>query len=158
MQKAAIAILASVFLAGAPAFAITVETRYSDAFQKKLASDYGVREGERLSLWLREKVEATLKEKGVAADRVVITLEDARPNRPTMKQVSDKPGLDPILSFGLGGADLTGVAFDASGTEIGRVAYKWYETDISNAMNVTTWHDARWTFSRFANRMAKELD
>jgi len=158
MRKWMAVLLTGWMLAGAPALAVTVETRYSDDFQKKLDKEYGAREGERLSKWLRERVEAALREKGVKAERVVVTLEDARPNRPTLKQVSDKPGLDPILSFGLGGAEMTGVAFDASGKEVGRLEYKWYETDLANSMNATTWHDARWSFSRFAKRMAGAIN
>ena len=91
------------------------------------------------------------------AEHVVVTIEDARPNRPTFQQVSDKPGLDAMRSISIGGAKVSGVAFDASGKEIGRLDYNWYETDLSNSFGTATWTDARTTFARFANRFADKL-
>jgi hypothetical protein len=69
----------------------------------------------------------------------------------------DKPGLDAIRSISLGGAELTGIAYDASGAEIGKFNYDWYENDLSNVVGSGTWSDARWTFDRFATRFADKL-
>ena len=91
------------------------------------------------------------------ADRVVVTIEDAKPNRPTWQQVSEKPGLDPIRSISIGGAHVKGVAYDASGKEIGTLDYDWYETSLSNVIAATTWSDARTSFDRFARRFANKL-
>ena len=97
-----LAVLAALGLAGAaPASALTVETTVSAEFQTKLEKDYGLREREVLVEALTRKVEAVLAKKGVVADRVVVTLEDAKPNRPTFQQVSDRPGLDPIRSISI---------------------------------------------------------
>jgi len=88
---------------------------------------------------------------------VVLTIEDAQPNRPTFAQVSSKPGLDPIRSISIGGAKVSGIAYDAAGAEIGTCSYDWYETDIMQVVSATTWTDARSVFARFATRCAKKL-
>ena len=156
-----IAALAASALAGillaAPALAVTVETKMSPEFQEKLEDDIGVREAKVLSDVLTRKITSIFADRGVSADKVVVTIEDARPNKPTMEQVSNKPGLDPINSVSIGGAKLSGIAYDAAGAEIGRFDYRWYETDISNVIAVSTWTDARSTFDKFARRFADKL-
>ncbi|MDZ4761469.1 MAG: hypothetical protein SGJ21_10390 [Alphaproteobacteria bacterium] len=156
-MRVALIALASFAVAALPASALTVETHLSSKFQEKLKDDYGVREGGILSEALANRVEKIFNREGIAADRVVVTIEDAKPNRPTFEQVSDRPGLDPIRSISLGGARIVGVAYDASGKELGSLDYDWYETDLSNSLAVSTWSDARWTFSRFAERFADRL-
>jgi hypothetical protein len=151
------AIAALAFTIALPASALTVETKFSADFQKKLEKDYGTREAKVLTDALVRKVETAFAKQGVKADRVVVTIEDAKPNRPTMQQVMDKPGLDAIRSISLGGAELTGIAYDAAGNEIGQLKYDWYENDLSNTIGAGTWTDARWTFDRFANRFADKL-
>lgn len=157
-MRIVLAALAGLALAAAPtASALTVETKMSPAFQEKLDDDYGVREADVLAKALVKKIENQFARQGVKAERVVVTIEDAKPNRPTFQQVSDKPGLDPMRSISIGGAHLVGIAYDASGAEIGRLDYDWYETNLSNVIAATTWSDARWTFDRFARRFADRL-
>lgn len=148
--------LASLLLA-APALAVTVETKMSTEFQEKLDDDIGVREAKVLSDALTRKITTVFAERGIAAEKVVVTIEDAKPNRPTMEQVSAKPGLDPMRSISIGGAKLSGIAYDAAGNEIGRFDYRWYESDLGNVMAATTWSDARSTFDKFARRFADKL-
>lgn len=155
-MRAALVALAGFLIAAGPAFA-QVESKVSTEFQKKLEDDYGVRESPILTEALTKKVERTFAAKGLKPARVLLTIEDARPNRPTFHQISDKPGLDPMRSISTGGARITGVAYDASGKELASLDYDWYETDITNAIGSTTWTDARWVFDRFADRFAKKL-
>lgn len=158
MRLAAIAVSALVLMFGsAPAMALSVESRVSAEFQKKLESEFGVREASVLTEILTRKINSVFAAKGVKAERVVVTIEDARPNRPTMKQVSAKPGLDPINSFGVGGARVSGIAYDAAGQEIGKFDYDWYETDLNNVVAPSTWSDARTSFDRFARRFAEKI-
>jgi hypothetical protein len=159
-MRIVLAALAGLALAAAApsASALTVEAKISPEFQKKLDDDYGNREAKILTDALVAKIESQFARHGVKAERVVVTIQDAKPNRPTFQQVSDKPGLDPIRSISIGGADLVGIAYDASGNEIGRLDYDWYETDITNTIPSTTWSDARWTFDRFARRFADKLN
>ena len=154
------ALAASAFAAvlmASPALALTVETKMSTAFQEKLDDDIGAREARVLSDALTQKLTRVFAEQGVQAEKIVVTIEDARPNRPTMEQVSQKPGLDSMRSISLGGAKLSGIAYDAAGNEIGRFDYRWYETDLSNLVAATTWSDARSTFDKFARRFADKL-
>ncbi len=152
----AAAALATMALA-LPAAAVTVETNMSADFQKKLDDDIGNREAKTLTEALTRKIDNAFNSAGVNAERVVVTIEDAKPNRPTFKQVSDKIGLDAIRSFSIGGARLSGIAYDASGKEIGRYEHKWYESDISNSAVGGTWTDARTAFDRFSRRFADKL-
>lgn len=155
------AILAATALASLamalPASALTVDAKVSPEFQKKLDDDIGAREATTLTEAVTRKVTDVFTARGIQADRVVVTIEDARPNRPTFQQASDKPGLDVMRSISIGGAKVSGVAFDASGKEIGRLDYNWYENDLSNVIGSATWTDARTTFARFANRFADKL-
>ena len=96
MRLALVAVAGFFALSAMPAFAVTVETKFSPAFQKKLDKDLGVREGEILSNELTRRIEKSFAKQGVKADHVVVTIEDSAPNRPTLGQVSNKIGLDPI--------------------------------------------------------------
>lgn len=158
MRIAALAAAAFAALALAmPASALTVEAKVSAEFQKKLDDDIGVREAKILTDTLSRKISTVFAERGVKADRVVVTIEDAKPNRPTFEQVSNKPGLDPMRSISVGGAHVTGIAYDAAGAEIGRLDYDWYETNLENVVAATTWTDARTAFDRFTRRFAEKL-
>jgi hypothetical protein len=158
MRIATIAISALLGLAMAsPAMAQTIEAKVSADFQKKLEDDIGVRESKFLTDALTTKVKNVFAAKSVNAERVVVTIEDAKPNRPTMEQVSNKPGLDAMRSISVGGARVTGAAYDAAGKELATIDYHWYETDLRNVIAATTWTDARTTFDRFARRFADKL-
>ena len=157
-MRFALVALAGLALVAAPASALTVEAKVSPEFQTKLEDDYGVREARILTQALTTKVEGAFARQGVRADRVVVTIEDAKPNRPTMQQISDTPGLDPMRSVSVGGARVTGTAYDARGTAMGTLEYDWYETDLTNVIASTTWSDARWSFDRFARRFADRLN
>ncbi len=158
MRIAALAISAFAALAMAmPAAALTVEAKVSTEFQEKLVDDLGVRESKVLTDTLTRKITDVFAQRGVNADRVVVTIEDAKPNRPTWEQVSNKPGLDPMRSISIGGARVNGIAYDASGKEVGRLDYDWYETNLENVVASTTWTDARTAFDRFSRRFADQL-
>ncbi len=148
--------LAAVIMA-MPAAALTVEAKISTEFQKKLDDDFGQREARILTESLTGKVNSIFTSRGINAERVVVTIEDAKPNRPTFEQVASKPGLDGMRSISLGGARVTGIAYDAAGKEIGTLDYDWYESDLSNTVGSTTWTDARTAFDRFSRRFADKL-
>ncbi|MEM8617806.1 MAG: hypothetical protein AAGF20_12845 [Pseudomonadota bacterium] len=129
----------------------------SDALQEKLEDDYGLREGPKLIEEVTEDLEREFARRSVNPARVDITIIDAKPNRPTFSQLTDRPGLDPIRSISLGGMKLKGIAYDESGTVIGEREYRWYENDIRQVIGQSTWGDARRASSRFASRFAKDL-
>lgn len=160
MRRLALAALtaAGVMATAMPASAVTVETQFSTDFQTKLDKKLGAREGEILTRSLTNRIERQFARQGVDAARVVVTIDDAVPNHPTFKQLGDRIGLDGFRSVGIGGAKLSGVAYDAAGNQIGQLDYKWYETDITQVYGYGVWTDAETTFNRFANRFAKEID
>lgn len=122
---------------------------------------YGERDLNQLSERLEDKLEQRLVKKGItvsddAAVTLVVTIEDAKPNRPTFKQLSNEPGLS-YHSFGIGGAEFTGALLDAQGNNLGTMDYKWYESDIRDAAFGGTWSDANVAIRRFAKKAAKDL-
>jgi len=139
------------------AAATEVNVSFSEDFTEDLADDYGTREGEKLTKDVIEDLEAAFKKSGVAPARVDVTIENAKPNRPTMEQVRQKPGLDMFRSKSLGGMDLTGIAYDADGNVIGELSYDWYEFDLRNVVASGTWTDANRASRRFAKKMAKQV-
>jgi hypothetical protein len=77
-----------------------------------------------------------------------LVLADAQPNRPTFKQLGDRPGLS-YQSFGVGGAKIEGRVIAANGT-VTPIAYKYYESDLRFSRHGGTWADAEATLDRFA--------
>jgi hypothetical protein len=148
----AAALLASA--SGALAAPATVSVTIGPELQAKAEKTYGVRDVQRLADDLRTSVEKRLAKSGALEDaRVELVLIDAKPNRPTFKQLGDTPGLA-MDSFGIGGADIDGRILRADGS-VTPVTYSWYETDIRESYGKWTWGDATWTFDRFASRLAK---
>lgn len=122
---------------------------------------YGDRDIERLTERLQSKLENKFAKKGIqvsdTAETVLrITIEDAKPNRPTFNQLSKEPGLS-FQSFGNGGAELQAELIAAGGQSLGTMSYKYYENDIRDAKFGGTWGDAHRAFGRFASKAAKTL-
>ena len=80
--------------------------------------------------------------------QIVLELADAQPNRPTFKQMADRPGLS-FESFGIGGARIEGHAIAPNGV-MTPLSYSYYEPDIRYARLAGTWSDAEWAIERFA--------
>ncbi len=113
------------------------------------------RDLEFLKTELRESLERELgKSGGLTPDGAVLNLviEDATPNRPTMRQLTRTPGLS-YESRGIGGATLSGTLVTADGAV--PVRYRWYESDFGNTVAAGTWSDAETSFDRFARRVAR---
>lgn len=114
------------------------------------------REFDYLTKALQSAVEKKLNRSGALSPEggeLELVIEDAQPNRPTLRQLSAQPGLS-ISSFGVGGARVTGEYRTKSG-ERTPVDYSWYETDITRAPYYSTWSDADTAFNRLANKLAK---
>jgi hypothetical protein len=118
------------------------------------ADDYGQRELDYLAADLKDSVERALERSGglkPSGGTLDLVIEDALPNRPTMRQMNIKPGLS-YESFGIGGAKVGGVLTTTDGRQVS-VGYGWYETDIRWSEGASTWMDALNTFDRFARRL-----
>jgi hypothetical protein len=113
------------------------------------------RDLEFLKAELRESLERELgRSGGLTADGAVLNLviEDATPNRPTMRQMTRTPGLS-YESRGIGGATLSGTLVTPQGAV--PVSYRWYESDFRNTFAAGTWSDAETSFDRFARKVAR---
>lgn len=121
---------------------------------------FGQRDLDKLAVRLKTRMEARLEKSGftVSDDATTVlnlVITDARPNRPTFKQLSKSVSLS-MRSFGIGGAKFEGTLANASG-EQGSVSYGWYETDIRDAQFGGTWSDAHRAIDSFARKTAKSL-
>lgn len=86
-----------------------------------------------------------------------VTIEMAKPNRPTFNQLSKDTSLS-FQSFGIGGAEVSADIITESGEIIGSANYEYYPTLHSRPFrSVSTWRDARHTFSKFSRRLSKKL-
>lgn len=152
LALAAAALLASASTALAAPAAVSVAI--GPELQEKAEKTYGVRDVTRLADDLRQDVERALAKSGAHQDaRIELVLTDAKPNRPTFKQLSDTPGLS-MQSFGVGGAAIEGRIVAADGA-VTPVTYRWYETDIRQAWGDWVWSDAQVSFDRVARRLAR---
>lgn len=155
LSAALIASTALGMATAASAADLNVNVSIGPDLQKK-ASDYGPRELDYLTKSLSRSIERAADRKGATiadGSTVNLVIEDAKPNRPTVQQMSNKPGLS-MESFGVGGAKITGTVTSPAGV-VSPVSYSWYESDIRNARPSTTWTDAETTFDRFAGKLAK---
>lgn len=118
------------------------------------ADELGEREVQEQATRLADVVRATLARRGALdGAEINLTLTDVRPNRPTMQQMSDTPGLDMMRSISTGGATITGHVTTADGL-IHPVSYDWYSTNIADVRGFATWQDADRAYSRLANNLA----
>ena len=121
---------------------------------------YGSKDIEELRLYVQEKMRTSLQKYSILVDSdadfiLVVTLLDARPNRPTFLQLSKEPGLA-FSSTSLGGASFDAVLMHEN--KKGRFSYGWYESDIRRVQGHSTWFDAHFASKRFARKTAKYLD
>ena len=104
---------------------------------------------------LRETVERTLaRRRALAGARVNLVLTDLKPNRPTLQQASDRPGLSMIDSRSIGGATIEGEIVTADGRTL-PVRYDRYSTSIAEVWGYNTWYDADRAFDRLAANLAE---
>ena len=118
------------------------------------ADELGQREVQEQASRLADVVRRTLAHRGALdGAEINLTLTDLKPNRPTIQQMVDRPGLDGIRSISIGGATITGHVTTSDGL-IHPVAYDWYSTNISEVRGFSTWQDADRAYSRLADNLA----
>ncbi len=137
--------------------ATEVAVTYSEDFAEELSENFGEREGETLTEEIIEDLDRAFDKAGVAPARVDVLIVNAKPNRPTFQQMSDRPGLDPIRSISLGGMKLEGTAYDADGNILATQEYGWFENSIQDVIGSGTWTDANRASRRFAKKFAAQL-
>ena len=151
----AAALAAATTVHAAPLSTISgVQVTIGPELQEKAAKDYGTREVNDLARDLQARVSRELEKTGVlAGGRVELVLVDAKPNRPTMQQMGQTPGLS-YESYSIGGATIGGQVVSVDG-EVTPVSYRWYETDIRQSRLGGAWSDARHAFGRFAYSLGR---
>lgn len=132
----------------------------SDSAQAAFTSTYGETEAETLKQDLRERLVKAFADQGItltdATAPVVlnVTVQRVKPNRPTWRQMRDTLGLDFARSFGVGGAEITGVLSSTDGSTSVPIKRTWFDSDIDQSATKSTWHDARRVFRQFATQAA----
>lgn len=134
---------------------------FSPEFEESLREELGEREGLYLQNEIARQVARELAEAGAAlgpngALTLEITLIDADPNKPTLEQLSDRPGLDYSRSISVGGAELRGVLRNANGQVLAEIDHEYNSVDLFQAATfaLTTWQDAQRAIRGFARKAA----
>lgn len=143
------AVAAAAMLAAGAAHAQTVTVRIGPDLQEQ-AEDLGVREvgeqADRLAAVVEREVAGDPRFQGATIE---LTLTDLKPNRPTFQQLADSPGLDPLRSVSIGGAEIEGEVVFADGARR-PVRFDWYTHSVRDVIGFSTWQDADRAYARFA--------
>jgi hypothetical protein len=155
------ALAALAFAQSAAAATVTIApVGLSPEFQTTLQDDLGEREGAYLQANVAEAVGNALTRRGAEIGTggdytLEITIVDARPNRPTMQQLRDEPGLDWSRSFSTGGAELRGVLRGAGGQVVVEVQHDYFTPSLEHVFAPAgSWSDAHRAIRAFANKVA----
>jgi hypothetical protein len=104
---------------------------------------------------LTRSVERSLARSGaLPGAQVNLVVTDLKPNRPTMQQTIDRPGLSMQDSISIGGATIEGEVVTADGQRL-PVRYSRYSTSLAEVYGHTTWSDADTAFDRLAGNLAR---
>lgn len=131
----------------------------STALQTKLDKDYGAREADTLKQELQRSVERSLKRVGNSKVAYVdLTIEDAKPNKPTFRQLAKNTSLSYASSYATGGAKVHAKLFDQSGALIGAVSHEYYSRSLADITSEYGWADADRAFDGAARKIQKEAE
>jgi hypothetical protein len=153
--------LAALALAQSAAAVTVSQISFSPELETELHENYGVREGDVLRRTVEQSIEASLARRGVSmgegAGSIDVVIVEADPNRPTMQQLSARPGLDYMRSVSIGGAELHGVIRGSDGQVIAEVDHRHFNRSLEDFHGfppATTWSEARHAIRRFAEKVA----
>lgn len=137
--------------------AVEVEVKYSDSFLQHMETELGVREGVFLRKFIIADVRKTLRNSTTEVSRIVVTIQRAKPNKPTLEQLSENAGLSHSGSFGIGGMSLSAVVFSTIGETSRVIKHSWFGDDIYAAKRFGTWSDAKRASRKFSKMLRKAL-
>lgn len=121
----------------------------------KTAQELGERDVQQQVSDLTRTVERVLTQRhALDGARIELVITDLKPNRPTIQQMSDKPGLDGMRSLSIGGAAIEGTVTTASGA-VEPVKFDYYTPTLADARGSTTWTDAQRAYDRLARNLAE---
>lgn len=142
--------LAGAVAAQPSAVVVTVSPDFA-----KTAAELGEREVQQQADDLARTVERVLNaQQALDGARIELVITDLKPNRPTIQQATDKPGLDMMRSISIGGAAIEGTITTASG-EVQPVKYERYSNNLADVRGYSTWQDAGTAFNRLARNLAE---
>jgi hypothetical protein len=130
----------------------TVTVTYAADLQERFDETYGEREKQTLEQAIDRRI-SPLLQRGYSVELEIL---DARPNRPTFKELGDRSGLS-FQSFGLGGASMRAIVRRPDGQASAPISYSWYEHDISQTVYQSTWGDAQTAIDRFSRRLNAQV-
>lgn len=142
-------------VAAGPAMAdpASVNVTLGPDLQEK-AVELGERDVRQQADRLADVVRRTLaRDNGLDGARIDLVLTDLKPNRPTMEQMAQRPGLDGHRSISIGGAAIEGSITTADGRVL-PVGYDWYSNNLADVRGFTTWQDADRAYRRLADNLA----
>ncbi|MGO4410160.1 MULTISPECIES: hypothetical protein [unclassified Brevundimonas] len=146
---AAVAALAGAAAAQPSAVVVTVSPDMA-----KQVQELGQRDVQQQVEDLTRTIERTLTARhALDGARIELVITDLKPNRPTMQQLVDKPGLDAMRSISIGGAAVEGAVTMANG-EVQPVKYDYYSNTLAEVQGFTTWQDAHTAYDRLARNLA----
>jgi len=139
-------------LAAPPAASVS----YAPAVQQDLQDRFGAAEGDALRADILAAISRQMGKLAMPPGTAVsVTVTDLAPTRPTRRQQSDEPTLDPLLTQYLGGAELHGVVHDAAGRALRTVQYRYFAPDLrAGSVARDPWADAHLAIEGFAARLA----
>lgn len=160
--SATVAAFAALTLASnAAAAPVTIApVTFSAEFQTALNDDLGAREGPFLQRVVEQNLAGALSRAGASVGSsggltIETTIIDADPNKPTLEQLSDTPGLSAIDSVSLGGAELVAVIRAPDGSVVAEVRHRRYSTTIAEVVPASgQWTDAHRAIRQFATKVA----
>ena len=136
-------------------------SRLNGAFSNN--GKYGDRAIEHLLEEMQEEIIDDFAKRGLvlsdsAPTLLRVTINEAKPNRPTFNQLREDVNLS-FKSFGIGGADVSAEFISAGGTVIGTAEYNYFSSfnDRPNISSSGVWMDADRAFSRFSKKLSKKL-
>ena len=136
-------------LAQPEAINITIAPDFTEQAQK-----LGQREIDEQIQDLTRQLNRTLtRQNALEGATLDIVITDLKPNRPTMQQLSDRPGLDAMRSLSIGGAAFEGSVTTADGVKHD-VKYDYYSPTIQDSVGSAIWTDANRAYSRLASALA----
>lgn len=119
------------------------------------ADKLGTRDVNDQAARLTRVVQSELERRGALdGARVDLVLTELKPNRPTMQQMVDRPGLDGIRSISIGGATIEGQITLADG-QVQPVRYDWYSNNLQDVRGYATWQDAETAYQRLAANLVR---
>ena len=145
---ALVAALAAPAFAQAPQVTVTVGGDLTEEVET-----LGQRDVDRQLERLQTVVERRLAREGaLEGARINLVVTVLKPNRPTMQQATDTPGLSIMDSISIGGATIEGEVITADGQRL-PVRYSRFSSSLAEVDGYTTWQDAGRAYDRLASNL-----